>query len=242
VLTPDEEVAYQRQMQRVHMGRGWIDIGQHYTVMRSGRIYQGRPDNVVGSHCPGRNADSIGIETQGTFLGDSVPSPEQTEALQQLVRWLCVRYGLEPAKAVTYHRAWYPTQCPGRLVEFIPAIIAGETKTAQSESTEEEDEVARRTFAIRPGEAATYHVWLGRPTWLHLWRTDGGSQPVKVHVALYRWGARLYDPANVIWAQWVQVSSDMTIGLHTIARDIEAKLNVWVPDDQPAGVTGDVEE
>ncbi len=124
-LSLEQEIAYQRQMQRFHMvTRGWADIGQHWTVMRSGRVFEGRPEHVIGSHCPGRNSDSVGIEVQGTFLGGAQPSAAQVQALGELVGEICRRYSLDPRRAVSYHRAWYSTQCPGDLVSRIPEIVA----------------------------------------------------------------------------------------------------------------------
>lgn len=129
-LSPEQEAAYCRQMQASHFARGWADIGQHFTVMRSGRIYAGRPVDLVGAHTPRRNADSVGIEHQGTFLGGAQPSEEQIAASAELIGWLMARYGLT-ADRISYHRRWYPTACPGTLVDWIP-------------------EIARRAQAVQP--------------------------------------------------------------------------------------------
>ncbi len=141
VLSRESEASYCRQMQRFHQGKGWGDIGQHWTVMRSGRIYEGRPEGVIGVHCPGRNSDSVGIEVQGTFLNGWLPSKDQLQALGWLVGQICRRYGLDPQLAVTYHRAWYRTACPGDLVSLIPDIVAIASSGGISSSMREVPEV-----------------------------------------------------------------------------------------------------
>ncbi len=42
-------------------GNGWQDIGYHLVVRRDGEVEYGRPYSVVGAHCSGHNAKSIGV-------------------------------------------------------------------------------------------------------------------------------------------------------------------------------------
>lgn len=44
-----------------HRARGFIAIGYHYVIRRDGSLEIGRPDDVVGAHAVGVNANSVGI-------------------------------------------------------------------------------------------------------------------------------------------------------------------------------------
>lgn len=45
----------------MHKKNGWNGIGYNYVIYLDGTIHTGRPENVVGSHCPPYNSTSIGI-------------------------------------------------------------------------------------------------------------------------------------------------------------------------------------
>lgn len=40
---------------------GLLDIGYHYIIERDGEVVEGRGRDVIGSHTPGHNMDSIGV-------------------------------------------------------------------------------------------------------------------------------------------------------------------------------------
>ena len=42
-------------------GNHWKDIGYHYVIELDGSIHKGRDESVIGAHCSGQNANSIGI-------------------------------------------------------------------------------------------------------------------------------------------------------------------------------------
>lgn len=106
--------------------RGWRDIGYHWLISRTvlGWIAQpGRPENEVGSHCPGRNHE-IGIAVAGDYER-SVPPPEAVTALIELIVSICAQRGWSPSRATTWHRMHAPTLCPGQhLVALLPRILA----------------------------------------------------------------------------------------------------------------------
>lgn len=97
-------------------------------------------------------------------------------------------------------------------------------------------ETMRRTFDLSKGESFNGHIYTGRDVWLHLWTTGA---TVRVHVALYRWGARLYDPASVVWAEWRTITNAQTLKLSDRVMEGEYLLNVWSPE---GAVSGDVED
>lgn len=93
-----------------HRQRGWKGIGYHrvilngYRTARSaydakldGVIQTGRPDEQVGAHCAGANADSLGICLigDGRALGDGgYMTSAQHAALVDACYRLCKRYGI----------------------------------------------------------------------------------------------------------------------------------------------------
>ena len=48
-------------IKRMHLQRGYRDIGYHYVVDLDGTIEKGRPIEEIGAHCKGYNKHSIGV-------------------------------------------------------------------------------------------------------------------------------------------------------------------------------------
>lgn len=99
-------------------GRGWNDIAYHFLIDGAGRIFQGRPLGVVGSHVRDHNTGNIGVSLLGSYhppRNDQL-SPAQRESLAALGSWLREAYGVEP-QAYLGHRDYNPsTECPGDVV------------------------------------------------------------------------------------------------------------------------------
>jgi len=97
-----------RGIQNFHQNtRGWNDIGYHYVIMPSGRIYEGRGYGVVGAHCPGHNSEPS-VSFAGSY-DDHAPTPAAIETLGWLRAYL---------KAGGYkgHRDGFSTSCPGNAL------------------------------------------------------------------------------------------------------------------------------
>lgn len=116
------EYSVMRSIQSFHMGpsRGWSDIGYHYVIMPSGRVYEGRGYGVYGAHCPGHNGEP-GI----CFIGSYDSSVPTNEALQSL-HWLVDELRCKKMKG---HRDGFSTSCPGnalyeRIKKPLPAYDA----------------------------------------------------------------------------------------------------------------------
>lgn len=96
-----------------HKQRGFADIGYHYVVLLDGTIQQGRDVSLVGAHCHGHNAESIGICYIGgcDYLGRPADTRtwEQRKALRNLVAMLKHDF---PAAAVYGHRDFAAKDCP----------------------------------------------------------------------------------------------------------------------------------
>lgn len=114
-MTREDAVQEMQIIQRFHQnGRGWIDIGYHFLVDGSGRIFQGRPENVRGAHVRDQNEGNVGVALMGGFhkSRNQRPTPEQIESLIQIARWVKISYVIDPA-AFKAHRDYQSTTCPG---------------------------------------------------------------------------------------------------------------------------------
>jgi hypothetical protein len=138
-----------------HSQRGWavklpggrvVHCGYHLLVLNGFRTYAawaanrrarrfdgwlqpGRPYEVVGAHCAGHNARSIGICLIGNL--DLHPATtRQWAALVDACARLCRRYGLRSAN-IHGHREYAAKTCPGRKVSItnlrreVAAALAG---------------------------------------------------------------------------------------------------------------------
>jgi len=59
--TPEGKDYTVEDIRRWHLKRGFKDIGYHYIIYRDGSVHVGRNKDLVGAHCEGHNAISIGI-------------------------------------------------------------------------------------------------------------------------------------------------------------------------------------
>ncbi len=104
-----------RQIQSYHMDvRGWCDIGYHYLISRDGRVWEGRPGQLLGAHAgAGNNTGNIGIALIGSY--DDTPITEaQLQSVAGLVRALAGDYGITIDRTtIKGHREYKSTSCPG---------------------------------------------------------------------------------------------------------------------------------
>lgn len=96
--TPEGHEFSARDIDRWHRRRGFNSIGYHYVIRLDGTVERGREEACPGAHCSGYNRNSIGICYIGGLAADgSTPkdtrTPEQKQALRQLIAELRARYG-----------------------------------------------------------------------------------------------------------------------------------------------------
>lgn len=112
-----DSAATLQRIQKVHMDRGdpshgWADIGYHFLIDGSGRVFEGRSLDWQGAHARGaNNRQNIGVCLLGDYSRQA-PGRAELDALERLLDELRQRYRL-PAKAVTTHRELTATACPG---------------------------------------------------------------------------------------------------------------------------------
>ena len=107
----DYTVADIRQM---HKAQGWGDIGYHYLIYRDGSIYEGRNVDMVGAHCQGHNAQSIGVCYVGGVARDGKTPKDTRTAAQKdaLVHLLMQLVCLYPDATIRGHRDFAAKACP----------------------------------------------------------------------------------------------------------------------------------
>lgn len=94
-----------------HLANGWSGFGYHYFVNKRGEVYQGRQDDIIGSHAKGYNSTSLGICFEGDFEKET-PTQEQIKVGLELVDLLKKKYSIKKVKG---HGELMTTSCPGSL-------------------------------------------------------------------------------------------------------------------------------
>jgi N-acetylmuramoyl-L-alanine amidase len=95
-------------------GRGWSDIGYHYVIDRKGHILPGRDVDIIGAHCDGHNAHSIGVVYIGGVSALN-GKPKDTRTLAQkaaLIRCLTELKSLYPQAKIYGHCNFSSKECP----------------------------------------------------------------------------------------------------------------------------------
>ena len=95
-------------------GNHWTDIGYHYVIELDGSVHKGREESVIGAHCLGQNANSIGICYIGGVAKDGkTPKDTRTEAqkksLIKLLKELKQKY---PKATIHGHSEYANKACP----------------------------------------------------------------------------------------------------------------------------------
>ena len=106
-----------------HKDRGFDDIGYHYVIDLDGTIEKGREEDLVGAHCKGHNATSIGICYVGGCDKNMKPkdtrTPEQKRSMLSLVRKLVNKYKIPVTQIWAHHDFDKHKACPSfEISEF----------------------------------------------------------------------------------------------------------------------------
>lgn len=102
------------QIDRWHRQRGFkYGIGYHYVIRRDGTIECGRPEDMIGAHCAGHNAHSIGVCYEGGLDANGKPADtrttQQKATMRALVESLHESY---PHALITGHNVFAAKACP----------------------------------------------------------------------------------------------------------------------------------
>ena len=112
--TPEGKSFTVADIDRWHRQRGFAQIGYHYVIYLDGSVHKGRPIELVGAHCQGHNAHSIGICYIGGLATDNktpkdTRTPEQKQAMLNLLKELRVKF---PTAKIHGHRDYAAKACP----------------------------------------------------------------------------------------------------------------------------------
>lgn len=104
------------QIRQSHVnGRGWADIGYHFIVDPSGRIWEGRQLRYQGAHVQDNNPGNMGVLVLGHF-DEQRPTPAAMSALDAFIAAEMRRFHV-PLGRVYTHQEIRPTACPGRHLQ-----------------------------------------------------------------------------------------------------------------------------
>lgn len=98
-----------------HLAQGWADIGYHYIIDPTGRIWEGRNVRFQGAHVRENNEHNLGIMCMGNFDVER-PSSETLSTLDTFVADRMRAYNV-PINRVFTHQEIKPTECPGRNLQ-----------------------------------------------------------------------------------------------------------------------------
>lgn len=96
-----------------HQQRSMDTIGYHFLIHLDGSISLGRPLNIRGAHCYGRNLKSIGIAYVGGTAegGQDTRTEAQTCSLNNLIGSLVTVF--PNIKKISGHNDYSEKECPG---------------------------------------------------------------------------------------------------------------------------------
>ena len=169
--TYDDQDIGAREIRRMHLDRGWRDIGYHFVIRLDGTVEQGRPVHQVGAHVGGQNSRNIGIvyvgglkRETGRDVGVNTLKPAQEKALIAEIRALLKKH---PKARVVGHNDLANTQCPGFDV---PAWWA----RVNAEPTPKPKPAPKDAPVVTPGVAEDdFHVVEKGDTWWSIAREHG---------------------------------------------------------------------
>jgi len=109
------ESVRQSHLSRRTKGEPWADIGYHYVIDPSGRVWEARSVQYQGAHVEDQNENNLGIVMLGNFDRQQ-PTPQAALALDRFIAQQMRRYSV-PVQQVRTHQELAPTACPGRSLQ-----------------------------------------------------------------------------------------------------------------------------
>jgi hypothetical protein len=118
--TLDQTIAQLRKDRSAHVNdRNFADIGYHFAIDRTGRVWQLRSLRYQGEHVWGENTHNLGIVVLGNFEIQHMTAVQQArvKSFGAIVRR---KYGLSISQVHTHQEiavAGHTTLCPGRNMQ-----------------------------------------------------------------------------------------------------------------------------
>ncbi len=95
--------------------RGFADIGYHYIIDPTGRVWEGRPSWKQGAHVKDQNEHNIGVMVLGNFEVQQ-PTPQALASVDQFLSVLMQRHKVSLSRVYT-HQEIGQSGCPGRNLQ-----------------------------------------------------------------------------------------------------------------------------
>ena len=142
--SPRDAAAQIGKIQREHMKtRGYGDIGYHFLIDPSGRIWEGRQLRWQGAHAHGNNnIGNIGVCLLGNFMRQrdgQGPTKAQVRSMERLVVNLTQRYRMR-GDVLYCHSDFRSTECPGQRMKPIVRQLARQLRNRGFVAAAEEDD------------------------------------------------------------------------------------------------------
>lgn len=229
--------ARMRQMQAFHQdGRGWCDIGYHFSIDAAGKIYRGRTTTQrTGSHVGSQNSGNIGISLMGTYT-TAQPPQAQLDGLMDAFAWLAETYGIDVnGDKIRGHREWpgQSTTCPGTTVfPKKTQILAGIAERLVAEVPPPPDPVAPVIIDNATTGFAASETW-----WLSTSQGDRWGADYEVRAAestsdVAAWNAQLPESRDyevfVWYSQGANRASAAPYFVHHTAGSTKVSVNQQV--------------
>ena len=112
--TPEGQNFTAEDIDRWHKQKGWQGIGYHYVIYLDGSVHKGRNEEIIGAHCLGHNAYSIGVcYIGGLDKWTKAPKDTRTDAQKQALIDLLKSLKEKYPNAIIYgHRDFSKKDCP----------------------------------------------------------------------------------------------------------------------------------
>lgn len=102
-------------IRRGHLNNGWADIGYHFAIDPSGRVWQARPLELQGAHVKDHNPGNLGIVVFGNYEKIR-PTQATLNSVNKMVAYAMQRFNV-PLANVHTHQELRNTACPGRFLQ-----------------------------------------------------------------------------------------------------------------------------
>jgi len=113
--------------------RGWADIGYHYVIDPTGRVWEGRASWKQGAHVKDQNEHNIGILMLGNFDVQR-PTPQALASLDQFLGMMMQKHRV-PLSRVYTHKEIGQSACPGaNLQRYMNQTRSGGGRLAMASS------------------------------------------------------------------------------------------------------------
>lgn len=107
-----------KQIDSWHRAKGWVAIGYHYVIRRSGVLELGRKEEDQGAHTRGMNANSLGV----CLIGTSDFEFEQIITLKELYKDIKKRWSID-SYSWYCHSEFSSKTCPNIPPEIMRELL-----------------------------------------------------------------------------------------------------------------------